>query len=484
MALVLAGCSGDEGAVTGEEGTQGSTAETGADEPDATAGEEETDATGGSAGDGDAVSLDDLREAAVRMSVCTGTSVNDAWWTALTTRTSGDAATVAAQLTETTCILAEASCEAVLTCMGYDVSRPCNHYDGWPRCDDEARLAECGLLDDCAGWARQTSCADGPDGNGLCMAEEDGSDAACYSGTCEGDYRVCEEGVQLSCRDGMLTRVDCALRGQSCPCECPPLASSPVSFPDEPTCGDNICQSWGSSAETLETCPTDCSVCGDDICTTGDGETIENETNCPVDCVVCPTGERGGCEGGCYAESRLGDGQCEPGLNCHFLDKDGGDCWLECSDDGDDGCDRDRCEGSEWIRCDGGGWEGSGDPLPGVDCGILGDEYVCAEDAQGASCRVLSNPDCEDGDTLCVEGTARLCIGGRWLTFDCGGFLGSQCVIGESGDRSLGHASPFDDATSTILTTARCIEETWWNVLDALDGQEGNLGEEDCRRVR
>ena len=410
------------------------------------------------------------------MSACTGRTVDDVWWTALRTRTSGDAAAVAAQLSEANCILAEGGCEGVLTCMGYDLSRPCDHYDDWPRCDDSGHIAECMPVDGCAGWARQQSCADGPDGNDLCLADDDGSDAACSSGTCEGDYRVCEEGVELSCHDGILTRVDCALRGQSCPCECTGYSTGaaigPSGYYDEPTCGDGWC---GGGSETLETCPEDCSVCGDDICTTADGKTIETEANCPVDCVLCPTGERSGCEGECYAETRLGDGQCDPGLNCSLLGKDGGDCWLQCTEEEGGGCERDRCDGSEWIRCDGDGWEGSGDPLPGVDCGVLGSEYVCAEDAQGAGCIVLSSPDCEDGDTLCVEGTARLCIGGRWLTFDCSGFLEAECVIAQGDLRGV-DGSFFPVQSSQ----ARCVDETWWAVLDALDGEAGDLGDNRC----
>ena len=99
-------------------------------------------------------------------------------------------------------------------------------------------------------------------------------------------------------------------------------------------CGNGLC----GTGETATLCPEDCQngeECGDAICM---GEIGEDFDTCPEDC--CPTGEVKDCEHvSCISESSLGDGTCDPLLNCDLYEADGGDCTTAPAECGDGVCD-------------------------------------------------------------------------------------------------------------------------------------------------
>lgn len=88
-------------------------------------------------------------------------------------------------------------------------------------------------------------------------------------------------------------------------------------------------------------------------------------------------------------------------------------------------CEADRCDGTVALDCD----DGLG--FNRVDCeAVLGAGATCVEEDGNVECRPAT-VECEDGAGECDGAIARLCVDGRWETFDCGEFQSSTCAIRE-----------------------------------------------------
>ena len=213
-------------------------------------------------------------------------------------------------------------------------------------------------------------------------------------------------------------------------------------------CGDQICEPM--CGEEIYTCPYDCRVCGDGICSASEGPVAcaidccggcgdgqcrgfncgEDPTGCPSDCgqpcgnQICDPGENPfSCQSDCQHQV-CGNGVCEP--------NDGG--TSECAQDCGPTCGNCTCEkGEDWLACP-------------VDCGYCGDGVcsscallnedldTCAMDCDLPSC----TPDCsgsECGDDGC-SGSCGTCAAG----FLCagGGNCVDSCDYKECGDNGNG----------------------------------------------
>jgi hypothetical protein len=148
------------------------------------------------------------------------------------------------------------------------------------------------------------------------------------------------------------------------------------------SCGDGKCEAEGG--ETVEICPCDCAVCGDDICS----PCGESPATCPADCCRTPDGPStcgdgfclgygcgenpDACEEDCGAD--CGNGTCDRGEHPVWCPQDCkrqhcGNHACEPTDGGPEGCPADcapkcgdcRCQGTEgWLACP-------------IDCGFCGD---------------------------------------------------------------------------------------------------------------
>ncbi|MBM4398308.1 MAG: right-handed parallel beta-helix repeat-containing protein, partial [Deltaproteobacteria bacterium] len=166
------------------------------------------------------------------------------------------------------------------------------------------------------------------------------------------------------------------------------------------SCGDGTCDP--ACGETLANCPFDCKVCGDEVCSPGEGPVV-----CPVDCCGgCGDGKCRGYQCGedpaaCPKDcgTPCGDGTCQQGENPLSCPSDCGHdvCGngvCEPSDGGPAACPQDcgttcgncECEkGEDWLTCPVDcGWCGDGvcSPCPALkeglstcpkDCGIVPD---------------------------------------------------------------------------------------------------------------
>lgn len=192
------------------------------------------------------------------------------------------------------------------------------------------------------------------------------------------------------------------------------------------TCGNGLCDSM--SGETLATCPCDCRICGDGVCSPCEGPQVcpvdccggcgdgackgfdcgENPKTCPQDCgtacgdKVCEKGENPtGCPEDC-AWQACGNGVCEAG--------DGGveACPADCGPT----CGNCTCEkGEDWLTCP-------------IDCGCCGDRI----------CSPCARPGIEDGGTCpidCAVGmlAARPKLDILWVVDDSTSMSQEQAVL-------------------------------------------------------
>ena len=193
--------------------------------------------------------------------------------------------------------------------------------------------------------------------------------------------------------------------------------------------GDNICDQ-GLLCEEFNFDGGDCPFCGDAIC----GDT-ENQTICPEDCgdSGCAEGEVISCDGSSCLPDTLGDGTCNPALNCLPYENDGGDCCPEgqvkgaqipvsASWIGDGGCD-------SALNCADFQFDGGDCPFCGDgECNGVENAFTCADDCvnpcpdgQYPACGTEECTPSTLGDGVCdatwncpeYEWTRLLCARGR-----------------------------------------------------------------------
>ena len=146
-------------------------------------------------------------------------------------------------------------------------------------------------------------------------------------------------------------------------------------------CGDGECSALGG--EDLKTCPLDCAVCPDQICSPGEGPTL-----CPADC--CGTCGDGRCIGyACEEDPRTcpedcssvcGDGGCDPGESPVLCPDDCdrfecGDGICDPLDGGPEDCPEDCAEFCGNCECD--PVKENSFTCPN-DCSVCGD-HVCSK---------------------------------------------------------------------------------------------------------
>ncbi|MGB0592148.1 MAG: lamin tail domain-containing protein [Myxococcota bacterium] len=287
--------------------------------------------------------------------------------------------------------------------------------------------AEC-LLDGSTGVCTEGACVVASCGDGICDANEDAdscSDDCTEPGCADDEVLGCDGETCLSA--GMLgdTLCDSALN-----CE-----ANAWDGGDCDLCGNGLC----GTGETATLCPEDCQngeECGDAICM---GEIGEDFDTCPEDC--CPTGEVKDCEHvSCISESSLGDGTCDPLLNCDLYEADGGDCTTAPAECGDGVCDDSEdvatcpadcssaaCGVGEVVGCDGqtcvdATWLGNGTCDTSLNC--------AENDADGGDCETAPPGTCGDGVCDPGEGSAAVPTVGLACATECSGdeSCGDSCM--------------------------------------------------------
>lgn len=173
-------------------------------------------------------------------------------------------------------------------------------------------------------------------------------------------------------------------------------------------CGNRICD----PAETISSCPGDCSVskCGDDVC-----GPMENSLICPQDCVscavlatcgntVCEEGENAGsCPTDCAALPPCGNGVCDPEENA-------GSCASDCALQGGMTCGDGFCDDQE----NGGNCPqdcARDNPLScrnGV-CDLMENAGNCPEDCALSLCNKDGICDVFENSAVCSDCDASLC---------------------------------------------------------------------------
>lgn len=247
-------------------------------------------------------------------------------------------------------------------------------------------------------WSECSAAIPAPDVlNGLdddCDGETDEDGCLCGDGVCN-----------AACAETLSTcPCDCAVEGDGL---CSPCGESPVSAPIDccrspggAGCGDGYCLGFGCG-ETPFSCAADCSTpCGNKVCEPG-----ENPFNCAEDCQykvcgngICESSDGGpeGCPGDCAAF--CGNCQCEPERNESLFN-----CPIDCGSCGDGVCstcstlreDRESCP----VDC----CEERPETCNGLDDDCDGE----TDEADSQGCRTFFRDDDRDGlgrwdDTRCL----------------------------------------------------------------------------------
>ena len=223
-----------------------------------------------------------------------------------------------------------------------------------------------------------------------------------------------ENGIYLVPDDGFFEDV-C-----SCPSDCGPGC--------EYVCGDGECTGycdennsnctdcsgsvwdieWIECAESspeLETCPSDCSFCGDNVCN-NDEFFRESPTTCPLDCGFCGNDicdeEQGETHRNCYmdCDDRCGDDICSENENSQL-----------CSEDCQTSCGNNNCE-----------WPETFNSCP-WDCDENCGDNECSDEETTVSCAIDCGP-LYCGDGLCNTDYNEVCFWdqnkGEFCLSDCG----------------------------------------------------------------
>jgi len=119
------------------------------------------------------------------------------------------------------CVVDADDCDEVYECIGFLPDEKCDPEKATSRCISETELVECQRVADGTGRAQVVRCDFGPPGHvpGYCIADEDGGDAHCGTGTCD-PVKVpeywCEGQVLVRCDDRVTVAQDCAAMGRKC----------------------------------------------------------------------------------------------------------------------------------------------------------------------------------------------------------------------------------------------------------------------------
>ena len=236
-------------------------------------------------------------------------------------------------------------------------------------------LVACGQQAGCFGGSAPSCSGRCGDGNGICSCAP-GCDLL---GNCCPDYRALCEGA-ATCGDGICQGDE----PQTCPDDCtsPECGPGTLAACHGPGCVPAELLGDGQCSERLD-CDKyafddgDCaSSCGDGVCDAGE------QQSCPRDCSGCPEGTVPDCANEqCVPSEWVGDGECDPPLNCARYGNDGGDCEATggCEEGFTLTCNRSACAPEAWIgdgecqgfmNCeqyndDGGDCDGPG---PGLAC--------------------------------------------------------------------------------------------------------------------
>ncbi len=230
----------------------------------------------------------------------------------------------------------------------------------------------------CTAPLAATEVCDGEDNDCDGMVDEDlPTQCNCGNGVCDGE---------AASEDARTCPRDCAVRGDGI---CSP-GESPTEAPEDccsaegggSGCGDGACRGYGCG-ETPDTCPQDCgTACGDGICTLG-----ENPDACPADCqrFVC------------------GNEVCEP--------TDGGP--TGCPEDCGATCGNCICEGGEDFQGCPGDCGSCGDGVCSPCAALAEEPQTCPRDCGAEAVELCNGKDddadgrtdeetCDDGDP-CTE---------------------------------------------------------------------------------
>ena len=97
-------------------------------------------------------------------------------------------------------------------------------------------------------------------------------------------------------------------------------------------------------------------------------------------------------------------------------------------------CADSYCDGYNFVECHD-GWVAEV-----TDCRYLADGFTCVQRQQGhyAGCGVEEESVvCEDEEAICSGPMAKVCVGGGWVSFDCGEFGDGYCVVSGDGAHGL-----------------------------------------------
>lgn len=165
-------------------------------------------------------------------------------------------------------------------------------------------------------------------------------------------------GVQCRCGDGDCNTKECGETKDSCPADCSGCGNgacdpgeNPVSCPEDCCkCGDGICM--GFKCDEPSWCPKDCgTACGNKVCDVGEIPYCVQDDGCPG-MFICPED--------CHWKA-CGDGICSPEDV-----EEGKTCPQDCGTT----CGNQTCDSVEnWITC----------PL---DCGFCGDGYCVKQQGE------------------------------------------------------------------------------------------------------
>ncbi|PIE66086.1 MAG: hypothetical protein CSA24_00970, partial [Deltaproteobacteria bacterium] len=205
----------------------------------------------------------------------------------------------------------------------------------------------------------------------------------CFQGKCVGQLVSCDDGNP--CTDD---RCDEALGCVSVNNDNPCLDGDACTTNDH--CEDGVCV-----GTTIPGCAGP--ECGDGICQ-ADEDCVTCNQDCPT---CCPPGEVASCTGGCTYADWVGDGTCDPFLDCQETGWDGGDCEPDCLELVDcvgncvspdlvgDGTCQDGSDGGPDLRCAEHGDDGG-------DCGDCPEGEVPACGGGCASEALRGNDECDE----------------------------------------------------------------------------------------
>ncbi len=329
---------------------------------------------------------------------------------------------------------------------------------------------------------------------------------ACGGGLCISQPAKCDDDGD-PCTDGICKPwVGCEQVPNTAPCD-----------DGDPCTGNDVCALRKCSGTPVAECAE---TCGNDFCDEG-----EDCLNCAVDCSPCATGLCGddeveNCEGGCSAETEVGDGTCQSALDCAETGFDGGDCvdpepTGTCSELEVEVCDG-SCVGAnvfaemlinatcdEALNCSTYDFDMGECVGGGGDCEAS--DFICAD---GDGCVSVTSVcdgdwDCADGSDeagcsatgACPDGKEEGCTGSCYIASwfgdgTCDSFLDCESTGWDGGDCSAttGGDDPLECEDGQVLVCAEtyCLPASWMGdgtCDQPLDCAATSLDGGDCEAV-